>query len=154
MAKGGQSTNILVFDDEPEYLQWLEDLFESLGYSTRFVTNLRDALDALNEGEYRLIVVDMNVPGLDAIDPKILKSYPLANKYPGIALAVAARNKSYGAHSVIAYTVHDDEAADKELKRLHCRYVLKGRPDAFRRVIEASLKPAPVSGKKAKKKPS
>jgi CheY-like chemotaxis protein len=143
MAKGSKSQSVLVFDDEPEYLQWVADYFESKGLTTKFVTNLGHALQAIATDDYRLILVDMNVPGVEAIDPRILSSYPLAHKYPGIALAVAARNKGYGAHTVIAYTVHDDEAADKELKRLHCRYVLKGRPDVFRKVVEASLKPAP-----------
>jgi CheY-like chemotaxis protein len=143
MAKGDKSKTVLVLDDEPEYLQWVEDYLESLGLKTEFVTSLPAALKRIQEKDYRLVLVDMNVPGKDVIDARVLKSYPLAAKYPGIALAAAARNKGYGAHSVVAYTVHDDEAADKQLKKMYCRYVLKGRPQAFKKVITSSLKPAP-----------
>lgn len=152
MAKGNKSKKVLILDDEPEYLEWVKEFLESRGLSVEFVRTLPEALQALGKREYRLILVDMNVPGVETVAPRVLKEFPTATKFPGIALAVMARSLGYGAHSVIAYTVHDDEAAGKELGKLHCRYVLKGRAQIFKSVVDASLNPAPMPPKSAHKK--
>lgn len=143
MAKGSASTRILIVDDEPEYVAWIEEYLEARGYSCDYAKNLPEATAALQARDYRLIIIDMNIPALEAITPALHEKTPLVDKYPGIAVAVFARNNSYGAHSVIAYTVHDDDAADRELDKMHCRYVLKGRPNVLKQVIDKSLAPPP-----------
>jgi len=145
MSKGKTSKRVLVLDDEPEYLEWVKDYLEAEGMKVEYVRTLREALKAIAfGGEYRLLLVDMNVPDDGAIEPGIRERTPLVTKYPGLVLAIEARNRGYGAHSVIAYTVHDDDAADAELQRLRCRYVLKGRPEVLKRVVQSSLRPAPL----------
>jgi len=141
MSKGQTSKVVLILDDEPEYLGWVEEFLASEGLRSKVVRTLHEALAALAHGPYRLLLVDMNVPDGGAIEPDMLKRVPLINKYPGLALAVEARSRGYGSHAVIAYTVHDDDSADQELRKLHCRYVLKGRPEVLKRVVRASLAP-------------
>jgi CheY-like chemotaxis protein len=154
MAKGGTRTTVLVVDDEPEYLKWVEEFLISRGMKVEYVTRLSDAIRAISTKDYRLFLVDMNIPSSDEVDPIIKRNSPLALKYPGLAFAIESRNMGYGAHSVIAYTVHDDEAIDAELGKLHARYVLKGRPDALKKVIDSSLRPQPEKGGRVKRMPS
>lgn len=139
MSKGDRSRLALILDDEPEYVRWVEEYLESKSLSVSFVRTLREAMKAVSEKEYRLILVDMNVPIDPDLPGDIKERTPLVEKYPGLALAIHARNMGYGAHSVIAYTVHDDDSIDAELSKLNCRYVLKGRPQALKRVIDSSL---------------
>jgi CheY-like chemotaxis protein len=141
MAKGEQSHVALVVDDEPEHLEFLREFLESCSLEVRFAEHLREALDALREAEFRLIVVDMNIPDRGALAESLIASTPLAKRYPGIAVAIEARNRGYGAHSVVAYTVHDDESIDEALRKLSCRYVVKGRPAAMKQVIRSALTP-------------
>lgn len=139
MSKGVTSKVVLVLDDEPEYLTWVEEFLQTKGLRVQFSRTLAQAREALSKGEFRLLLVDMNVPPDADVPADLRATVPLVEKYPGLALAVEARNKGYGAHSVIGYTVHDDDAIDAELTSRHCRYVLKGRPQALKAVIESSL---------------
>jgi CheY-like chemotaxis protein len=132
-----------VLDDEPEYLTWVKEFLEAQGLTVEFATTLSAAFEALSKARYRLLLVDMNVPPGASITARLRASIDAVDKYPGLALALEARNFGYGAHSVVAYTVHDDERIAQDLDRWHCRYVLKGRPDAFKSVIRSSLNPAP-----------
>jgi CheY-like chemotaxis protein len=147
MSKGSDRKTVLILDDEPEYLSWVEDFLESKGLQVKYCTRLADGLRELAMRDYRLFLVDMNVPSVDDVDVVLREQHPLCQKYPGLALVFEARNLGFGAHSVIAYTVHDDELIDAELAKLHVRYVLKGRPEALKKVITASLAPAPVGAR-------
>ena len=83
------------------------------GLCAKAVTsNHSAALAAISESKYRLILVDMNIPALDGVTPALKARTPLVDTYPGLAVAIVARNNGYGAHAVIAYTVHDDDAAE------------------------------------------
>lgn len=143
-AKGSTSKQILLADDEPEYLEWVEDYLESKGFSVVRATDVESALDALKTNEFRLVIADMNIPASDATLESWASRWPLVRRYHGIALILSARNKQYGAHSVIGYTVHDDPELGEVLARVSARYVLKGRPAIFKGVIEKSLAPAPL----------
>lgn len=143
MSKGSTSKVTLLVDDEPEYLGWVVEFLESLGLQCDSARNLSEALAAIEKTEYRLLIVDMNIPAGGAASALTKAHSPVAEKYPGIIVAVQSRNKGYGAHQIIAYTVHDDDAADAELAKLNCRYVLKARPQVLKSVIKASLKSRP-----------
>jgi CheY-like chemotaxis protein len=147
----------LIVDDEPEFLDWVVEFIESLGLKCYSATTLPDALAAVTETRYRVVLVDMNIPALNSLTPAMVAQTPLVSRYPGIAVAITCRNRGYGAHSVIAYTVHDDDAADRELSKLHCRYVLKGRPEVLKRVLKSSVASRPPhmrTKKPVAKKPS
>lgn len=140
MSLGITSTAVLLVDDEPEYLSWVVEFLASLGLKVEFAETLPLALEAIDKRTYRLILLDMNIPAGGAAS---LAKSPISTKYPGIVAAIKARSRGYGAHQVIAYTVHDDDAADAELAKLSCRYVLKGRPAALKAVVRASIKQRP-----------
>ena len=143
MPIGESSTRVLMIDDEPEYLDWVIEYLEAQKLSADVVTDLPRALQAIDGGPYRLILIDMNIPALGAIQSLSRNYGPVAHEYPGIIAAVRARSKGYGAHQVVAYTVHDDDGADAELMKLNCRYVLKGRPEVLKALIQAAIRPKP-----------
>ena len=132
---------ILMIDDEPEYLNFLSDYFESINIEVVIAKNLSEAIDLSEKFKYLLAIVDMNIPATG--NTKELLSDPIAVKYPGYKAAHHLRNIGYGAHQVIAYTVHDDDSLDSALRKINTRYVLKGRPNILKRVISKSLGPKP-----------
>lgn len=56
---------ILVVDDDPEILAMLRDFLESEGLAVRTAANGAEALDALDDLEPALILLDMRMPVLD-----------------------------------------------------------------------------------------
>lgn len=134
---------VLLVDDEPEHVQWLVEYLEARNTVVHIATSLPTALAALAAQTFRMVIADMNIPANEALTPSVLASAPLASRYPGLAVAITARNSGLGAHAVLAYTVHDDDELDAALTKLNCRYVLKGRPRAIKQVLEKSFAPAP-----------
>jgi CheY-like chemotaxis protein len=132
-----ECNKILVVDDEPEYLTFLFDYFDSCNLETVIATNLSQAIEISEKYRYKLALVDMNIPAVG--NAQSLLDNPIAKKYPGFKVAHHLRNKGYGAHQVIVYTVHDDNALDSEIEKIRCRYVLKGRPDILKSIVTKSL---------------
>jgi CheY-like chemotaxis protein len=129
---------VLLIDDEPEYLGFLADYFESKDLLIERALNIPESLKQLENKKYKLVIIDMNIPAPGAAS-ELLDNH-ISKKYPGYKLAEICRNHGYKRHQIIAYTVHDDDALDAELAKLGCRYVLKGRPDILKSVISKSLK--------------
>lgn len=143
MKRAKSNKRALIVDDEPEYLRWVVEFLESKKMDVTCVRTLPESFAILTDNKFDIVVIDMNIPSIGAITDRMIERCPLVQQYPGIAVAQYCRDHGYGAHAVIAYTVHDDDAADRELAKLHCRYVLKGRPFAFKSVINKSLGPSP-----------
>lgn len=61
------SAKILIVDDEASMREFLSILLEREGYSPETAKNSADALCALSEKEYELVISDVNMPGLDGI---------------------------------------------------------------------------------------
>jgi CheY-like chemotaxis protein len=145
--RGSLSTAALLIDDEPEYLSWVADFLLTYKLNTDTARNLSDALLAIEKREYRVILVDMEIPAIGASGalPRA-EGNPVIQKYPGIVAAIKCRTKGYRPVQVIAYTVHDDDAAESELRKLDCPYVLKGRPGDLKNAIRQALAGAPFKG--------
>jgi CheY-like chemotaxis protein len=139
MMKGANSTAALLIDDEPEYLQWVEEFLLRHKLTTDYARTLGDALERAGRREYRLAIVDMEIPAAGAASALATQRGPTAEKYPGLAAVVHLRTMGYEPYQVIAFTVHDDGALDQELRKYDCRYVLKGRPEDFKEAVEAAL---------------
>lgn len=137
--------SVLIIDDEPEYLGWLVEYLGSKNFKVDHALNISDALKISTDKRYRLILVDMNIPAPGAASE--LLDDPISKKYPGFKLAHTFRNQGYHSHQIIAYTVHDDDLLGVELDRIRCRYVLKGRPNILKSVIENSIKGKPTDDK-------
>lgn len=146
-AKGFKSKKVLILDDEPEFMMWVTDFLETLSLSSVSYKTVDEGLSALTNEEYRLFIVDMNIPASESLIESSLSRMPLARRYPGMIFAQEVRNRGYGPHSVIAYTVHDDALIAAELNKMHCRYVLKGRPSILKSVINQSIQPLPKSAR-------
>ena len=58
---------ILVVDDEADMRELLQDLFEDSGYDVLTVSNGQGMRDALQEGAYSLVILDLRLKGEDGM---------------------------------------------------------------------------------------
>jgi DNA-binding NtrC family response regulator len=61
------SRNILVVDDDRQMVQTLRDVLELSGWHTRGAHNGAEALEAVQEGEYDAVLMDIKMPGMDGV---------------------------------------------------------------------------------------
>lgn len=61
------SAKILVVDDDPGLLKLLVDTLSSIGYHINGVKNGEEALVALENDQYDLVISDILMPGMDGI---------------------------------------------------------------------------------------
>lgn len=128
---------VLVLDDEPIFLDWLEDFVESRGFKTKFVTNLPEGHADISETQYAALLVDLNVPSSADIDERIKTKDPLYKEFRGLFLASEARNKGYPAANVIIYSVHADERLIPICNRLGVDHIAKGRPHLLKAKLDS-----------------
>jgi len=62
------SANLLVVDDERAVRDSLEDILELENYQVEAVGSGEDALEALNEQDYDLLLLDIKMPGISGIE--------------------------------------------------------------------------------------
>ncbi|WP_306589571.1 response regulator [Geothrix sp. 21YS21S-4] len=134
-----RTKNVLIVEDEPEHLGWVYEFLESKDLIVTTVKTLPESISILGEKKFDLVIIDMNIPPLDAVTPKMIDRTPLIERFPGIAAAQYCRDHGYPGSAVMAYTVHDDEGAGRELEKMNCKYVLKGRPSDFKNEINKLL---------------
>jgi CheY-like chemotaxis protein len=68
---------ILIVEDHPANLKLLSFLLVSRGYEVRTATNAREALETLESFVPRLILMDVQLPGMDGLElTRCLKSDP------------------------------------------------------------------------------
>jgi CheY-like chemotaxis protein len=139
MAQPDDGETILVIDDEPFNMPWMEDYFAALGYSVKQCVNLNEGMDALDEKKYRAAIIDLSIPALEPMDLELTKTGGAYRKYPGLYAARFARTKGYRDRQVIIYSVHPDNDVRSEANILGCTYIIKGRPKAFTDELEAVL---------------
>lgn len=58
-------TSVLIADDEARISRFIEKGLTSLGFATRVATTGPDALELAMSGEFDLLVLDVNLPGMD-----------------------------------------------------------------------------------------
>ena len=119
---------VLILDDEPLFLDWLDDYIEAQGYKAKFVTNIPEAIKEITNYEYMALLVDLNVPSSADIDQKIKEKDPLYVEFRGLYLANEARNLGYPGRNVVIYSVHADERLMPICRRLSIEHIAKGRP--------------------------
>jgi CheY-like chemotaxis protein len=127
----------LIVDDEPFYLDWLVDFIHGLKiidktFQTETVGTVRDALKALAANRYRAIIVDLNIPAEAEFAEDLKIRGALYQQFPGLCVAQVARDNNHTGRQVMVYSVHDNAEVGKELQRLQCTYLLKGRPRMFK----------------------
>lgn len=60
--------NILIVDDEPEYRETLNFLFESAGYTSKMAVSAKEALEMMEKEYFPIVVTDIMMEGMDGID--------------------------------------------------------------------------------------
>jgi DNA-binding response OmpR family regulator len=58
---------ILVAEDNPPSAELLHDHLDSLGYGVDIATNGKLAVEMAMSGRYRLLILDVNMPGYDGV---------------------------------------------------------------------------------------
>lgn len=145
-------TDILIIDDEPEWLETLGVLFGLQGWNVRAEFSGAKGLRALEEQEFDLVLCDLAMPGLSGVD--LLKRLRAdGNKVPFIVMTGVGTIKSaveamqFGAYNYITKPFDADE-----LELLAQRAVEYGRLNrrieaAARRVEAGTVAPIMGAGK-------
>lgn len=134
---------VLVVDDEPFQTEWLIEYLVAKGLKCEYVTRLADALRMLKETRYRYVVIDLSIPYDPALAELLNRLGPEFIRYPGLAIARAARNNGHNTYQVIVYSVHDSDEVQTYADRIRCRYILKGRPGDLKGHIESTFDKRP-----------
>jgi CheY-like chemotaxis protein len=129
----------LLADDEPFYLEWLDDYLASKGIEVDYAANVDDAVFLVKSVQYRLIVVDLNLPLLSD-GRRFATTVTLAyDSYPGLYIANAARNAGYRTKQVIIYSVFGSREIEEAASKLYCTYLTKTHPGDLRKEIDYVL---------------
>lgn len=137
-----EQSRVLLADDEPEHLDWLVDYLKGKGYATTVVTNVRDAITAIERQTYRAYLIDLNIP-LGGWAPTVSGSGATYEDYHGLYILKLVRSQGNSGARVMAYSAHQNDQISSEIKRLYCRYVVKGRPRELKTEIEHLLQRDP-----------
>ncbi|HNG59111.1 MAG TPA: response regulator [Cellvibrionaceae bacterium] len=137
------SRHVLIMDDEPHLLDWLEEYLESKEYEVHQVTNVQDAISKLDINIYRMVVLDLNVPASAEYLEKLKAKGDLYVEYRGLYVAEMARTKGHRGRQVVVYSVHDSDKASLVCNKIGVTYLVKGRPRQFKKELDDILSYAP-----------
>jgi len=80
---------ILVVDDEPDLIELVSDVLEQKGYAVSSAGNVDAAMKKMNQNRPDLIILDLNLPGIDGVEfCRILKGKNETKGIPVIMLTV------------------------------------------------------------------
>jgi DNA-binding NtrC family response regulator len=65
---GRREANVLLVDDEEQFLDVLSQRLEARGMKVKAVTNGEDAVNHVEDHNYDAIIVDLAMPGIDGIE--------------------------------------------------------------------------------------
>jgi two-component system, sensor histidine kinase and response regulator len=86
---------ILIVDDNPQNLQVLAKILQDNKYEIEFATNGETALEWLKTNQFGLILLDINMPGMNGFEVcKKIRSNPVMNKIPVIFLSADTDRES------------------------------------------------------------
>ena len=142
IPKSYDPTRVLLADDEPEHLDWLVDYLSVKGLKTTIVTTIGESVKAFEEVLFRAYIVDLNIP-FGGWVPSIPQPSPTYSEYHGLYALKLIRSQGNPGSRVIAYSAHYNDQIVKEMRRLYCKYVVKGRPLDLKTEIETALKADP-----------
>lgn len=61
------SMKVLLVDDEKKFIENIANLLEKRNYQTTVVYNGEDAVDALRDNMFDVVIMDLKMPGMDGI---------------------------------------------------------------------------------------
>jgi DNA-binding NtrC family response regulator len=68
MAKALPPVKVLVVDDDPAILEFMETFLTKDGFEVTTIAEPRDAPDEVKDGGYHLVVLDLMMPGLGGVE--------------------------------------------------------------------------------------
>lgn len=108
MPSSSKSNTILIVDDNPHNLQVLGNVLKDNNYEAEFATNGKAALEWLKNKQFDLILLDINMPGMNGFDVcKIIRSDITLSELPVIFLSADADRETilkgfeYGAQDYV-----------------------------------------------------
>ncbi|ELY4032349.1 response regulator [Cronobacter malonaticus] len=137
------NNKILIMDDEPHFLEWLVEYIESKGFGIDIVNTVDQAVAALDNNSYRVVICDLNVPASFEMQSKIDVKGNLYKKYRGLYPAEYARTKGHRGKQVIVYSVHDSEDVQEKCRKVDIQYLVKARPREFKKEFDNILSYSP-----------
>jgi CheY-like chemotaxis protein len=60
--------NVLVVDDDREYLRLVESIVGQAGIEVCYATSGEEAVGVLKEGSFAIMITDLNMPGMDGFE--------------------------------------------------------------------------------------
>ena len=82
---------ILIVDDNESNLKLMRALLDSCGYPVKTAVDAEDAMKMLDSFEPRLILLDIQLPGMDGLElTRRLKQDPVRSHIPVVALTAYA----------------------------------------------------------------
>jgi CheY-like chemotaxis protein len=126
---------VLLADDEPFYLEWLDDFLTSKGIVVEYATSVDEAVSKLKSYSYRVVIVDLNIPMISAGGEYAKRLSGAYDTYPELYIANAARNAGYRTRQVIIYSVFSTKEIEEAASKLYCTFLTKMHPDDLKREI-------------------
>ena len=133
---------IFVLDDEPIFLDWIEDYLESYGYEVEFYTSINNAHDKLlscDIDDYDAFLVDLNVPAGAGLESVLERKPEVFHAFRGLFVAQQARTLGVPGRKIIVYSVHDDVKVDEFCCRLDVSYIQKGRAKVLKEKLSSLI---------------
>lgn len=119
---GGRDHRILVVEDNEEVGRFSTELLTDMGYSIKWVTSAKNALEALEEDElaFDLVFSDVIMPGMNGVE----LAATIRERYPGLPVVLTS-----GYSNVLA------ENADRGFDLIHKPYSVEVISRALRKAI-------------------
>jgi len=95
--------NVLVVDDDEDFARLLERTLSSGGYQVTCTESGEGALELLAESQYDLILLDINMPGLDGFETcRRIKASPTSTATPVLFMTAEGRSNEMLAQAISA----------------------------------------------------
>lgn len=136
------SKKIFILDDEPMFLDWVDDFAVSIGFSVDFLTSINDANETLKKSspdEYAALIIDLNVPASSELESILEQKPKVFQDFRGLFIAQQARTKGISGNKIIVYSVHDRPEVEEMCNRLDISYIPKGRARALKEKLTIIL---------------
>lgn len=126
--------HVLVFDDQPQYLTWIEDLMESQGGSSAIYNRLYRAVRALHEDPVPdLIISDICAGGVAPI-----RHEEMRREWTGLEFIHQARER-FPDTPIVAYTGASDPALSRILNKYDAWHIAKDDLDFMREILRGEV---------------
>jgi CheY-like chemotaxis protein len=135
---------ILILDDEPMFLDWIEDYVESKGFKVKFVVSVDEAFEEVTKKRnYRAIVIDLQVPTSQKHEALIKKYDRVFHEFRGLYIAQRARDYTYKGKQIVVYSVHDRPEVAEVCDKLEISYIPKGRAKLMKEKLNQFMRLMP-----------